>query len=182
MYDVILADPPWSFEVWGEGGKGRSAEQHYSVMSLDDICALSVASITNDNCALFLWTLWTHIFDARTVIEAWGFTYRTLAWEWVKLNSGGMGLHMGRGYYTRSNVEPCLLAVRGSMPVAVRDELNVIMSPVRGHSRKPDEQYHKIERLYPDTRRLELFARQRWPGWDIWGNEVECDVVLEAGA
>lgn len=178
-YNVILADPPWSFDVWDKDtGQGRSAAAHYSTMSLEEISDLPVAGLANDNCALFLWAVWPRIFDAQTVIEAWGFEYKTLAWEWVKLNPSGVGFHMGMGYYTRANPEPCLLAVRGNMPVAVHNERNLIISCVREHSQKPDEQYHKIEALYPNHRYLELFARRKRKGWDVWGNEVESDIKL----
>jgi N6-adenosine-specific RNA methylase IME4 len=178
-YEIILADPPWDFEVWNrDTGGGRSPSAHYDTMDLDAICALPVApTVAAENCALFLWAVWPRIFDARRVIEAWGFSYKTLAWEWLKLNPSGIGLKMGMGYYTRANPEPCLLAVRGRMPVAVRNERNVLIAPAREHSRKPDEQYDKIGRLYPYAQgRLELFARQQWPGWDVWGNEVESTV------
>jgi N6-adenosine-specific RNA methylase IME4 len=178
-YDIILADPPWDFEVWNrDTGNGRSASAHYQTMSLDDICQLPINSLTADNCALFLWAVWPRIFDARTVIEAWGFEYKTLAWEWVKLNPSGLGFHLGMGYYTRANPEPCLLAVKGRMPVAIRSERNLLISPIRQHSRKPDDQYDKIDRLYPDTRRLELFCRYPHPGWDVWGNEIESTVQI----
>jgi N6-adenosine-specific RNA methylase IME4 len=181
-YDVILADPPWAFEVWNrDTGNGRSAESHYPTMSLDAICSLPVADLAADNCALFLWAVWPSIFDAQKVIEAWGFAFKTLGFEWVKLTESGMGFHIGMGYYTRANPEPCLLAVRGSMPVAVHDERNLIVSPVRRHSQKPDEQYRKIERLYPGRRYLELFARRKRAGWDAWGNEVASDITMPGG-
>lgn len=173
-YSVILADPPWSYEVWNKDtGSGRSAESHYSTMSLGDICELPVQEIAADNCALFLWAVWPSIFDAKIVIDAWGFTYKTIAWEWVKLNKSSIGLFTGMGYYTRANTEPCLLAVKGRMAVCAHDVLSVIMSPVREHSRKPDEQYEKIARLYPEGDRVELFARRKRDGWDSWGNEID---------
>lgn len=103
--------------------------------------------------------MWPQIFDARLVIESWGFEYKTLAWEWVKLNPSGVGFHMGMGHYTRSNPEPCLLGIRGSMPVDDRSIRNLIVSPIREHSRKPDEQYGKIDKLYPGANKIELFAR-----------------------
>ena len=178
-YDVILADPPWSFEVWNKDtGNGRSAESHYNTMPLEDICALPISELAADNCALFIWSVWPRIFDARVVIEAWGFKYKTLGFEWVKLNKSGMGFHFGMGYYTRANPEPCLLAVKGSMPVSTKAERNLLISPVREHSRKPDEQYDKIERLYPNRRYLELFARRRRDGWDAFGNQVEGSICL----
>lgn len=192
-YDVILADPPWAYEVWDKDtGSGRSAESHYPTMSLEDICKLPVKDIAADNCALFVWAVYPSLFDVQKVIESWGFKYKTLAFEWVKLNTSGNGWHVGMGYYTRANPEPCLLAVRGNMPVAVHDERNTLITyddemfglpliaKVREHSRKPDEQYRKIDRLYPTyTRRLEMFARRSRPGWDVFGNEVKNSISLQ---
>lgn len=181
-YQVILADPPWDFEVWNrDTGSGRSPSAHYNTMNLDSICALPVGDLAAKNCALFLWAVWPRIFDAQRVIEAWGFTFKTLAWEWIKLNPSGVGFHLGMGYYTRANPEPCLLAVKGNMPVATRSERNLLITPIMEHSRKPDEQYGKIDRLYPQAwPRLEMFCRRPWPGWDVWGNEVESTITLES--
>lgn len=189
--DIILADPAWKFETWSDRGQGRSPK--YERAGVDQFCQLPVAELAADNCALFLWTTWTHIQDAVPLVEAWGFTFRTLAWEWVKLNKRWKKLFVpfmpevdlqwlerlcsfGLGYYTRNCVEPCLLAVRGRMPVASRSERDVLLSPLRDHSQKPDEQYGKIERLYPAEKypnRVELFARQEWLGWIALGNEVD---------
>ena len=179
-YGVILADPPWSYYSWdaNTGSKGRTAAKHYPTMSVEDISRLPIASLAADNCALFLWAVWPDIFRAKEVIEAWGFTYRTIAWSWTKLNPSSIGFHTGLGYYTRANTEPCLLAVKGSKPPAVKDVKALIVSCVREHSRKPDEQYSNIERLYPNDSYLELFARRPRLGWDVWGNEVESDLVL----
>lgn len=177
-YNVILADPPWRFKTWSDKGKDRSPEKYYNVMSLEDICNLPVKDMTADSCALFLWAIWPKIFDAKTVIDSWGFTYKTEAWTWVKANKKSAGFFMGLGYYTRANTEPCLLAVKGKMPVAVRNQLGVIYSPVRDHSQKPDEQYEKIEALYPDVNYLELFARNQRRGWDVFGNQVKNSISL----
>jgi len=178
-YDVILADPPWNFETWDKKANSRTPSAHYDVMSVDDICALPIADLAAENCALFMWAVWPRIFDAERVINAWGFRYRTLGFEWVKLNKSGMGFHIGLGYYTRANPEPCLLAVKGTMKVATRSERNLIVTPIREHSRKPDEQYGKIERLYPGRKYLELFARHPRQGWAAFGNEVENSIVLD---
>lgn len=177
-YDVILADPPWTFSVWNAKKSDRHASHKYNLMTTDDICAMPVADCAAENCALFMWATWPNILNAFRVITAWGFTYRTLGWEWVKAKESGFGFHFGMGYYTRSNPEPCLLAVKGRMSVAVHDVTALIYSPVREHSRKPDEQYTKIDKLYPNTRRLELFARRQWPGWDVFGNQVENSIEL----
>lgn len=176
-YSVILADPPWTFSVWNAKKSNRHASHKYSLMDTEAICEMKIPA--TENCALFLWATWPNIKDAFRVIDAWGFVYRTLAWEWVKLNENSMGLHVGMGYYTRSNPEPCLLAVKGKMAVSAHDVQAIIMSPIREHSRKPDEQYGKIERLYPEGPYLEMFARRTRPGWDAWGNEVKSDVQIQ---
>lgn len=180
-YSVILADPPWQFSAWSKAtGLDRSPDQHYPTMSINDICNLPVGKITAKNCALFLWCTWPTIFEAPKVLDAWGFTYRTLAWEWVKLNPRAEGLHIGMGFYTRANVEPCILAVKGRMPVNTRKERALILAPVSSHSRKPDEQYEKIERLYPNSEKIELFARKRRVDWDCWGNNLPESINLDA--
>lgn len=174
MYDVILADPPWDFKVWNKNtGSGRSTSAHYLTMNLDEICALPIQKLANKNCALFLWGVWPRVFDCKDVLEAWGFRYATKAWTWIKTDKNNMKAVMGMGYYTRANDEFCLLAIRGKMPVAVHDELALIFSPRKKHSQKPIEQYCKIDHLYPNTKRLEMFARKAHPGWDVFGNQVE---------
>lgn len=180
-YGVILADPPWSYQCWAKntGPKGRTAAKHYQVMQVEDIAAMPMSDLADENCALFMWAIWPDIFRAQDIMNAWGFTYRTVAWVWAKLNPSSIGFHYGLGNYTRANTEPCLLAIKGSMPPATKDVQALIVSPVREHSRKPDEQYEKIERLYPDVPKIELFARRKREGWDVWGNEVESDIVIQ---
>lgn len=174
-YNVILADPPWSFKLWSPKGDGRALK--YPTMTIDQLRALPVGDLVDRNAALFLWTCWPSVFrDVPSLLEALGVEYRTCAFTWVKANPKGAGFFRGLGYYTRANTENCLLAVRGKMPVAAHDVPQVLYSPVRRHSQKPDEQYQRIERLYPGAQYLELFARQRWPGWHAWGNEVESDI------
>jgi N6-adenosine-specific RNA methylase IME4 len=105
------------------------------------------------------------------VIEAWGFTYSGLAFDWVKLNANGRGLHWGTGYGTRANPEPCLLARRGNLLRLDEGVHSVIMAPVGAHSAKPDEAYRRMERLFGGPR-LELFARKPREGWHTWGDEL----------
>ena len=184
MYSVILADPPWHYKNYAsEAGtthsRARGAQKHYPTEKLETLCAMPIEELSADRCALFMWATWPLIEDAFTLIRAWGFSYKTLAWEWVKLNSNNMGIFIGMGNYTRSNSEPCLLAFRGEpLPVAVNDVTSVIMSPVQQHSRKPSVQYDRIEALYPAARKLELFARRRRAGWDVFGNQVAGSISL----
>lgn len=154
--------------------------------------SLPIKQLAAKNCVLFMWAVYPSLFDAEKVIKAWGFEYKTLGFEWWKLNKKWNNVKtdfseykmleklffFGMGYYTRTNPEPCLLSTRGSMPVAVRNERNFIIAPIREHSQKPDEQYEKIERLYPNAKKLELFARRRREGWDVFGNQVEGSIRL----
>lgn len=176
-YGAILIDPPWSFRVWSEDtGNGRSASAHYSTMTPEDIAGLPVADYAADDCALFCWACWPSFPEALSAVAAWGFEFKTMGFVWVK----GEGLpmfpddikdEMGMGYWTRANTEPCILATRGKPKRNDAGVRQVILDRRREHSRKPDEIYSRIERLV-DGPYLEMFARQKWPGWDAWGNEV----------
>ena len=177
-YNVILADPPWSFRAWSSKGMGRSAEQHYPTMRLEDIKALPVSDLAAGDCVLFLWATFPMLKEALEVIDTWGFTYKTVAFTWVKENRKSPGLFWGLGYWTRANAEICLLATRGSPKRQSAAVHQVILSPVERHSKKPDEVRERIVTLMGDVPRVELFARQQTPGWDVWGNEVECSPGL----
>jgi N6-adenosine-specific RNA methylase IME4 len=182
-YDIILADPAWPFETYSDKGKSRSPEKYYPTMPIEQIAALRVEPLTADNCALFLWTVkWLPLGVYDYVAGCWGFRYATRAFTWIKLAPRSGNHRAGNGYYTRSQVETCYLYVRGSMPVTDRGVAELIYSPLpKEHSRKPEEQYSRIERLYPVEScpaRLELFARRRRAGWDVWGNEVKSDIEL----
>jgi N6-adenosine-specific RNA methylase IME4 len=167
---VIAADPPWSFNYYSERAD-RAVFNHYEMMSFDAIKALPVAKLAADDCALFLWGTWPNMPMWMPVIEAWGFTYSGLAFDWVKLNANGRGLHWGTGYGTRANPEPCLLARRGNLLRLDEGVHSVIMAPVGAHSEKPDEAYRRMERLFGGPR-LELFARKPRESWHTWGDEL----------
>ena len=178
---VVYADPPWSFEVYSGKGKDRSADRHYDTQSLDDIAALPVASVCAENCALLMWAVMPELPGALRVIEAWGFTYKTAGFVWVKQNRSGEGLFTGMGYWSRANAEVCLLATRGSPPRLAADVHQVVMSPVSAHSRKPGEVRERIQRLLGGPY-LELYGRQAVPGWTVWGNEVAPEVAMVEAA
>jgi N6-adenosine-specific RNA methylase IME4 len=177
-FGVIYIDPPWSFHVYSEKGKQRSPERHYDVQSLDDIKAMPIEKLAADDCALLLWAVHNQLPDALNVIKAWGFTYKTVAFTWVKQNKSGEGLFTGMGYWTRSNTEVCLLATRGSPKRLAKDVPQVILSPVGEHSVKPDEARTRIERLLPGPY-LELYGRQPMPGWSVWGNQISRNLLQQ---
>lgn len=179
-YQLVYADPPWDFKVHSEKGEGRSAKNHYDVMSLKDIKNLPVQDISEDNSVLLMWVTDPFLQKGFEVIKSWGFTYKTVGFYWVKQCAKSDGWHIGNGYYTRANPEQCLLATKGDglkrVSKAVR---RLIVSRIRRHSQKPDEVYARVQQLYGDVSKVELFARRKQEGWDVWGNEVESDVEME---
>ena len=179
-YRIIYADPPWSYRVWSKKGAGRSVENHYPTMSIEDIRALPVAQLADKDCALFLWVTFPTLHEAMTVFDAWGFTYKTVAFVWIKQNQKNPSLFWGLGYWTRANAEICLLATKGSPKRKSACVHQVLLSPVEQHSKKPDEIRSRIVQLMGDVPRVELFARQAAAGWDSWGNEVACTPELMA--
>ena len=188
-YKCIAADPPWHFRARtalqvGNWTSRRDAEKHYSVMALDDIMAMPVRQVAAPDAHLFIWTTGPCLRQTFDVIEAWGFRYSGVAFTWVKLKRSHddrqltvlplieRDLHVGLGLTTRKNAEFCLLARRGNARRQAKDVREIILAPVREHSRKPDEFFARVER-YCEGPRLELFSRQRRPGWDAYGNQTD---------
>ena len=172
-YNIIYADPPWNFKTYSEKGKQKkSAECHYRCMNIDNIYDLPINQIAADNCILFLWVTFPLLKEGLETIEKWGFTYKTIGFNWIKQNKKSDSLFWGLGYWTRANSEICLLATKGKPKRISKSVHSVIISKIREHSRKPDEVRDKIVELCGDIPRIELFARQSVDGWDCWGNEV----------
>jgi len=179
-YGVIYADPPWAYKVWSKKGQGRSAENHYPTMDIADIRALPVGELADKDCALFLWVTFPCLKEGLSALESWGFTYKTVAFVWVKQNKKSDNLFWGLGYWTRANAEICILATKGSPRRMDAGVHQVILSHIEEHSKKPQEARNRIVRLMGDVPRIELFARTKAEGWDVWGNEVECDISMGA--
>lgn len=182
-FGCILADPPWSFKTWSgkTGTPHRTANDHYVTTETGSLCDIPVADIAAKDCALFMWVVDSHIPDAIDLGRAWGFEPKTRAFTWRKIAANGHA-RIGMGYWTRKQTEMCLLFTRGKVKRKDKGVREIIDAPRREHSRKPDEQYERIERLV-DGPYLELFARQAWPGWSAWGNQVgrfEAGVPLTA--
>lgn len=193
-FSVIAADPPWTFTTYSDKAN-KSAKSHYDVMTTNDIASIPVHKIADDNAILLLWATWPNLFEAKIVGEAWGFTYKTLGFDWVKRTTTGKALHTGLGYYTRSNSEPCLLFRKGKMPklksrgvhsIIVTDDRvhmlpgfeETIEARISSHSKKPELFYSRVEKLL-DGPYVELFSRAKRPGWSVIGNEIDkgLDVV-----
>jgi N6-adenosine-specific RNA methylase IME4 len=171
-YQIIYADPPWRYQDRKCNG---AYEWHYDTMKITDICELPVKSITADDCVLFLWTTYPMLREAMELIEAWGFTYKTIGFQWVKQNKTGKGFFFGLGRWTRGNTEPCLIAVKGKPKRISASVSQLIFSPVGKHSAKPPIVRKKIVELMGGISRIELFARQTAEGWDCWGDQAPQD-------
>lgn len=177
-YGAVLCDPPWSFRTYGgdDTTPHRTEDEPYPVMSLDDLAQLPVKTLAAPDCALFLWVVDPLLDAAMKLGEAWGFTYKTRAFEWLKSTKNGDGYRISMGYWTRKQTESCLLFTRGSPRRRNKDVRQIIEEPIREHSRKPDAVYERIERLVAGPY-VELFATRRWPGWDGWGRDYPNDAV-----
>ena len=171
-YGVIYADPPWSFKTYSDKGKDRSPEKHYPVLNLGDIISLPVSRIAKDNAVLLMWVVDPLLDQEFKVIDAWGFTYKTVGFTWAKTNKNTMGFFTGLGYWTRGNPEMCLLATKGKPKRFSKAVKQLVISERREHSRKPDRIRNDIVELCGDVSRIELFARQKVEGWDSYGNEI----------
>jgi N6-adenosine-specific RNA methylase IME4 len=172
-FGAILVDPPWQFAVRSPKGEGRSARRHYNTdLTLEELAALPLGALAAPHCWFFLWSTTPMLPKALWLSDRWGLTYSGTAFVWAKLNKSGVGFHMGCGFTTRKNVELCLLARRGHPRIKAHDVRELIVAPRREHSRKPDEQYERIERLV-DGPYLEMFARSRRRGWVFWGDQLD---------
>ena len=174
-YSIIYADPPWHYNQKRLNG---AAEHHYPTMSIEELCALPISNLAAEDSTLFLWTTFPQFPEALRLIKAWRFQYKTVAFVWLKLNRKTRSWFYGLGFWTRGNAEICLLATKGHPKRKSANIHQFIISPIEQHSKKPDETRDKIIALMGDLPRLELFARQETPGWDVWGNEVNNNITL----
>lgn len=173
-FGVILADPEWRFEVYSrDSGMDRSADNHYPTSSVEEIMARDVASISADDCVLFLWATAPMLQEAFQVMKAWGFTYKSQL-IWFKQRPGDA---RGTGYWFLNEHEILLVGTRGDIPApALGTQVrSVFLAPVGEHSEKPDDQYEIIERYFPTLPKIELNARRARDGWDAWGLEAPED-------
>lgn len=182
-FRIGLIDPPWTFHAWSHRGDGKGACQHYRCQTLEEIIALPVDPLMLPDAAIFLWVVQPMFPEAFRVMEAWGFEYRTVAFVWMKMRkhwnpdvlvrAGDVRPRMGLGYHTRSGSEQCWLCTRGKGYTRWNMGVEqVVLAPVREHSRKPDEVGASIDRLVGDVPRIELFARENRPGWVAWGDQI----------
>jgi len=190
QFDIIYADPPWDYNgklQFDKSSKNAdeidlvrdifisSASFKYPTLKLDELIQMPVHEIAKDDCLLFLWATNPHLAQAITLGQTWGFEYRTVAFIWDKMSHNP-------GKYTLSNCELCLVFKRGRIPQprGARNIQQLIRSPRRDHSMKPDEVRVAIEMMFPSQERIELFARGKYNGWTTWGLEILDENFIEA--
>jgi len=164
-YHTIMADPPWQ----ADQTRDRGAINYYNLMSVDQIKALPVADLAEPDAHFWLWVTQASLRDGYDVLESWGFTPRSVL-TWIKPR-------MGMGHFLRNAAEQVLFGTRGNAPILFKSQPNWVFAPLQDHSHKPEEQYAIIERCSPGPY-LELFARRRQPGWDVWGDQIESDITI----
>ena len=192
-YQIIYADPPWAYnskQPFRESGvRFNPLSNEYNTMNVKKLQELKVSEISDNDCALFMWSTDSHMKEAIGLIEAWGFKYVTIAFVWEKVTNKGSTV-ANIAPWTMKNYEICLLGIKGSMQ-KYKQTNNIYQKVVavrNKHSQKPDIVRNRIVDLLGDLPRIELFCRgdrdedlfgyNRLKGWDIWGNEVESDIEL----
>ncbi len=179
-YQILYADPPWK-HLGRYRSKSKTRDSiHYARMSLKDICSLPMSKITSNKAVLFLWVTDGKLDEGIEVVKAWGFKYITVAFVWLKLTSTGKIVRIVSPWFIKST-ELCLFAVKGKPHnlLKTKNTKQLIISPRSTHSTKPNQVRKRIERMFnPNLNKIELFARKKYPGWDVWGNEVRCDIRL----
>ncbi len=166
-FRVIVADPPWQYDVRAEDATHRGRTP-YPTMSTEEIAALPVGALAHDDAVLWLWTTNAHLESAFGIVREWGFAPKTVL-TWAKDR-------MGTGDWLRGQTEHCLMGVRGRAVVNLTNQTTLLRGPLREHSRKPDEFYVMVERLCPGSK-VELFARESRPGWQRWGAEAPMEAT-----
>jgi N6-adenosine-specific RNA methylase IME4 len=188
-YQVVLADPPWRFSnrprlkrCGGTVDIIDPIENHYPTMTTGEIRSLDVKSLADpEGCALFLWTTNAHMEQAIGVMGSWGFIYTTVAFVWIKYHSRSRNPKVLPGFWTNGCWEICLFGRTRKSPRRVSTKVHGLVTTndtFRVHSSKPPEVYERIEELFGECRRLELFARNRRLGWDAFGDQVEGSIRI----
>lgn len=178
QFDVVLADPPWSYT--GSQDKWGAAAKFYPLMDDKDLLAFPLADVLAPKGVAFIWVTSPRLDFAIDCIRAWGLTYRGIAFNWVKTKASDPTVPVGAQGVRPSIIKPTselVLAasrVKQGRPMKVADESirQIILAPRTEHSRKPEDAHERIERLYPDASKIELFARRPRDGWVVWGNEI----------
>jgi len=187
-FDIIYADPPWEYKGQTQTGKAKfkgstfrggttvktgGAATHYNTMTLSDLKNLDMDSIAAKDCLLFMWVTNPHLDQGIDLLKTWGFKWATVGFVWDKQR-------VNPGFYTMSQCELCIIGKRGKIPQprGARNVRQLVSNMRQEHSMKPAEVRTRIEQMFPEQSKVELFAREKVRGWCAWGDEVDSDVEL----
>ena len=177
-YNIIYADPPWHYGSKSavnntKGSDIKPLSEHYNTMTLTELKKLPIKNITNDDAVCFMWVTDSHLDEALEVFKAWNFKYKTIAFNWIKITSKG-NYCKNVAPWTMKSSEICLLGVKGRMSKykKANNIESLVIAERTKHSKKPNEVRKRIENLFGDIPKIELFARQTAQGWDSWGDEI----------
>lgn len=177
-YQLAVIDPPWKWEHWSKVDTGARLAP-YSTLTTNDIAALPIKKILAPDAVVILWVIDSMLPQALRCIESWGLEFKTVGFYWTKVRPSGKE-HMGLGYYTRANPEQAWIATRGNglkrQSMSVRRWLH---APSGAHSEKPEEFYNRVDQLFGDVPRVDIFARKPRPGWAVIGNEIDGKDIRE---
>jgi len=174
MYEIIYCDPPWDYKGQTQHAGTKASDtggalKHYPTMKLPELKGLKpmIDDLAADDCLMFMWTSSPHLDQAIDLLKAWGFAWATVGFVWNKMR-------VNPSFYTMSQIELCLIGKRGKIPKprGARNVRQYIEHMREEHSKKPDAVRKRIEQMFPEQSKIELFARQRVEGWDAWGNEI----------
>lgn len=179
QYQILYADPPWDYkgqlQHTGIGGKDSGgARIHYPTISVNEMAKWNIAAISTQNSLLFMWSSSPHLDQAIMLGKTWGFQWATVAFVWDKCR-------VNPGFYTMSQCELCLVFKRGTIPQprGMRNIRQLVQAKRTRHSEKPDEVRRRIDEMFPEQSKIELFARKKVDGWDVWGLEIHQEQLLE---
>jgi len=185
-YNVIYADPAWKYnrgvhqETFPKRKQTRTErELPYDTMTIERMKELNIKSISESDCACFMWVTDSHLKQGIELLEAWGFKYKTIVFIWKKITNKG-NTCATVGAWTMKNCEICILGTKGNMlkHKVSNNTFQLIEAERTINSKKPNETRDKINAIFPNVPKIELFAREKHEGWDVWGNEVESSVAL----
>ena len=172
-YNIIYADPPWDISYLKKNKKGfADYDLPYPTMTDKEIIDVPVKDITDDNSILFMWCIDSRIPILNSIMISWGFNYKTVGFVWNKVAKHTNGVNATVGKYTRKSCEFCFIGTKGKSLAQLHTQNQYFPEPKRKHSQKPDGIKDMIVNMCGDIPRIELFAREKTDGWDVWGNEV----------
>ena len=177
-YEIIYTDPPWQYDSSDNLGEksllNKDDNFHYPTMPLEEIKKIDVPALSADNCLLFMWVVNPMLDDGIELLKHWGFDFATVGFVWYKQK-------VNPGYYTMSSIEMVIIGKKGKIPEprGARNIKQFLSLPRGKHSQKPILVRDRIEQMFPTQNKLEMFARETAPGWDVWGNEFDADIDLE---